>query len=202
MNRRKSLTTSIKDFFSSTLGLFILGVLITSLLIPWFFQVWQDYQKELEIKSDLVGRISESVTRIIMSTQSFLLQGAGLTWEQRNKLLEELNNDYREWEITSSVIDSQLKAYFPHTSLSSDWGSLKAVNPLKINESRSPLAPSFSNNVSMFYTKANSVVPNGPRVDFGDDRQKLLEQRDKIIQHILDSKINSFASNPFQQIFK
>ena len=153
-----------------------------------------------------------------MFTQSFLIDsfalGDELTPERHGEMLEELNSEYLEWEITSSVIDSQLKAYFPHTSLSSDWGSLKAVSPLIINESRSPLAPSFSNNVSNFYAaSANSVRPNynlsypfnESRVDFGDygsDRQKLLEQRDEIIQHILDSQVSSFASNPFQQILK
>jgi hypothetical protein len=203
MNRKKSLTTSIKDFFSSQLGIFVLGAIITSLLIPWFFQVWQDYQKELEIKSDLVGQISESVTRMIMSTQFFFLNNPEtLGLEQYNKQMEELNSDYRDWEIASSVIDSQLKAYFPHTSLSSDWGSLKAVDPRKINKSSSPLAPTFSNNVSDFYAKVPYVNRDDTQFNFGDERQKLLLQKDKIIQRILDSPVSSFASNPFQQIFK
>jgi hypothetical protein len=114
----KSLTSNIKDFLSSQLGLLILGALISSLIIPWFFQVWQDYQKELEIKTDLVGKISEAVTRIVMSTQSVLLAnnyGHIHTLEQQKELFNELNDEYREWEINSAVIGSQLQAYFPHS---------------------------------------------------------------------------------------
>jgi hypothetical protein len=191
MNHKKTLT-SIREFFSSQLGLFILGAVITSLLIPWFFQVWQDYQKELEIKSDLAGRISESFTRMIMSTQSFYMDGPRTTtWEQRDEMLEELNSEYNEWEITSSVIESQLRAYFPHTNLPSDWGGMM-----------NPLASTFSNNVSRFYAMTDSIEPNGTEIGFIGERQKLLKQKDEIIQHILDSPVRSFTSNPFEQIFK
>ena len=64
---------STKGYLSSQIGLFILGALLSSLIIPWFFQVWQDYQKELEIKTNLIERITESVTIMFMSTQSFIL---------------------------------------------------------------------------------------------------------------------------------
>jgi ABC-type multidrug transport system fused ATPase/permease subunit len=201
MNRKKSLTTSIIDFFSSQLGLFILGALITSLLVPWFFQVWQDYQKELEIKTELVGRISEAVTKMVLSTQSVLNMYIE-TDSQKGELINRLNNEYREWETSSSVIGSQLKAYFHHTNLSSEWGSLKALT--HPNNWSLYLAPTFSNNVTKFYILANSIDPpyTPRRIDSYNERQDLLEQMNTKIKHILESKISSFVSNPFQQIFK
>lgn len=185
----KSLTTNIKNFLSSQLGLLILGALISSLIVPWFFQVWQDYQKELEIKTDLVGKISEAVTRIVMSTQFVLLANNYneiQTVEQHNELLNELNDEYREWEISSAVIGSQLQAYFPHTDLSNEWGSLKVSSG------------SFSENVTDFYRLAASVSVNSTTdIDFFDDRQNLLQQKDNLIQRILNSEMTSFTRNPF-----
>jgi hypothetical protein len=187
---KKSVTTNIKDFLSSQLGLLILGALISTLIIPWFFQVWQDYQKELEIKTDLVGKISEAVTRIVMSTQFVLLTnnlGQIQTVEQHNELLNELNDEYKQWEISSAVIESQLQAYFPHTGLSNDWGSLKVFSG------------SFSENVTDFYRLAASVTPNSAKdIDFYDDRENLLNQKDNLIQHILSSEMTSFTRKPFQ----
>jgi hypothetical protein len=190
MSLKKPLTTNIKDFLSSQLGLLILGAIISSLIVPWFFQVWQDYQKELEIKTDLVGKISEDVTRIIMSTQFVLLMNNLQhiqTVEQHKEVLDELNEEYKQWEINSAVIGSQLQAYFPHTDLANEWGSLKVGSG------------SFSENVSRFYTLAVSVAPNSTRdIDFFDDRQNLLQQKDDLIQRILSSEMTSFSGKTFQ----
>jgi hypothetical protein len=190
MDSKKSLTTNIKDFLSSQLGLLILGAVISSLIVPWFFQVWQDYQKELEIKTDLVGKISEDVTRIIMSTQFVLLTNNRdqiKTVEQHRELLNELNEEYKQWEINSAVIGSQLQAYFPHTDLANEWGSLNVYSG------------SFSENVTDFYRLTALVAPNSTRdIDFFDDRQNLLQQKDDLIQRILSSEMTSFSAKPFQ----
>lgn len=153
---------NIKGFISSQIGLLILGAIISSLIIPWFFQVWQDYQKELEIKTNLIERITEAVTRMIMSTQSFMLDNNRdqiKTDEQFYDLFNEVNDEYKEWEINSAIIDSQLKAYFPTSNLSKDWGSSLGLG-FKQN--------SFSENVSAFF----ALIPThrNESVDFLDDR--------------------------------
>ena len=115
MNSKSSMINNIKGFISSQIGLLILGAIISSLIIPWFFQVWQDYQKELEIKTNLIERITEAVTRMIMSTQSFMLDNNRdqiKTDEQFYDLFNEVNDEYKEWEINSAIIDSQLKHTF------------------------------------------------------------------------------------------
>ena len=71
MNSKRSMINKIKGFLSSQICLLILGAIISSLIIPWFFQVWQDYQKELEIKTNLIERITEAVTRMIMSAEFY-----------------------------------------------------------------------------------------------------------------------------------
>jgi hypothetical protein len=178
-----------KDILSSQLGLLVLGALITSLIIPWFFQLWQDHQKELEIKTNLVSRISESVTKLVLSTQSVLLannHGQIHTIEQKRELFDELNDEYKDWEISSAVIGSQLQAYFPHVNLSKEWGSLMIYSH------------SFSENVTDFYRLSNEVTVNSTnQIDFFEDRQTLLQQRDALIQRILNTDITSFTNKPF-----
>ena len=61
---------------------------------------------------------------------------------------------------SQALIESQLRAYFPHTDLPSDWGGM-----------REPLAPTFSNNVSKFYAATDSIQPNGTEIKFVGDRQ-------------------------------
>jgi hypothetical protein len=38
-----------------------------------------------------------------------------------NQLLTELNEDYREWEVSSAVIGSQLRAYFRDSEIAPKW---------------------------------------------------------------------------------
>ena len=180
---------NIKGFLSSQVGLLILGALLSSLIIPWFFQVWQDYQKELEIKTKLIERITESVTRMFMSTQGFILDNNRnqiKTDEEFYGLFNEVNSEYKEWEINSAIIDSQLKAYFPNSNLSEDWGSSLGLG-FKKN--------SFSENVTTFFSKI-PIQRNASANFTMDDRQTLIEQKDNFIQRILDSDI-SFTNNPF-----
>jgi hypothetical protein len=88
------------------------------------------------------------------------------------------------------VIESQLQAYFPHTDLADEWGSLE------------PFSSSFSENVTDFYRLSDSVAINSTEyhqvMDFSDDRQNLLQQKDDLIQRILSSEMTSFSAKPFQ----
>ena len=111
-----------EKWFSHLLVLLIVGAIISSILIPWFTRGWQNYQQELEIKKELVGDISEAVMKLVMEVQSFeigLLHGnlscssqSSPQMQKFNQLLTELNEDYREWEVSSAVIGSQLRAHF------------------------------------------------------------------------------------------
>ena len=47
----------------------LVGALISGLLIPAFTRRWQNYQKALEIKTQLVSDLSKSIMGIVMATQ-------------------------------------------------------------------------------------------------------------------------------------
>jgi hypothetical protein len=175
---------NFKDLFSSQLFLLIVGAIISSLLIPWFFQIWQNQQTELEIKTNLVSKISESVIALVMATQSILLQN---NYQQINSfdefihLFDNLNEKYAQWEIESAIINSQLRAYFPNSDVSNLWGSLKIYSN------------SFSENVTDFYRLSNEAKINSTSpIDFGEKRQAILDQMESIIDKILKAKITSF----------
>jgi hypothetical protein len=60
---------NIVDVISHPLSLLLIGGLLSGLLFPYFTNRWQNHQKELDIKIDLVGRISESIMNMIMAIQ-------------------------------------------------------------------------------------------------------------------------------------
>jgi hypothetical protein len=171
---------NFKDLISNQFFLLIVGAVISSLLIPWFFQIWQNQQTELEIKTSLISKISESVIDLIMATQSVILQNNNqqiYTQTEINRLFDNLNEKYRQWEIESAIIKSQLRAYFPNSDVSNLWGSLKIYSN------------SFSENVTDFYRLSNNAKVNSTSpIDFGETRQILLDQmesiKDKIQEHL------------------
>lgn len=177
-------TVNLKDLFSNQFFLLIVGAIISSLLIPWFFQIWQNQQTELEIKTNLVSKISESVISLVMATQSVLLQSNYQQINNQDELIQlfgNLNEKYRQWEIDSAIINSQLRAYFPNSDVSNLWGSLKIHSN------------SFSENVTDFYRLSNNAKINSTSsIEFGETRQAILNQMESIIDKILKAKITSF----------
>lgn len=156
-------------------------------MIPWFTRGWQNYQQELEIKKELVGDISEAVMRMVMKVQSFEI---GLTHSQQsgrlqlseemqrfNNLINELNTDYREWEISSAVIGSQLRAYYRDSEIGPRWDL-------------------FSQNVTRFYADIQMDYSNALKGMNHDtwlrEREILLEEKDNLIRTILNKPISGF----------
>jgi hypothetical protein len=82
---------------------------------------WQEnHQKELEIKTDLVGRVSQSVNGIYFAAE-----------EVRNPVYTFSLTDYarafENWVMSSGTIGSQLRAYFPNTELENKWNNYTAI---------------------------------------------------------------------------
>jgi hypothetical protein len=48
---------TIWDKISNPLVLLIVGAVISGILVPYITRQWQDHQKELELKTELVSRI-------------------------------------------------------------------------------------------------------------------------------------------------
>jgi hypothetical protein len=77
------------------LTVLLVGALISGLLIPAFTRRWQNHQKALEIKTELVSELSKSIMGIIMAIQ-FVRVGA------KSQKQADFDQAYREWEIESA----------------------------------------------------------------------------------------------------
>jgi hypothetical protein len=98
--------------------LLIVGAIISSFLIPFYTRAWQDHQKELELKTELVSENSGAVTPIIISAQTI----KSTTSPSSNYYIA-----YQNWETSSAIVGSKLQAYFHDTSLPSEWNNYSKI---------------------------------------------------------------------------
>jgi hypothetical protein len=111
------LQEKLRGVLAHPLTLLVVGALLSSLLIPSWTKQWQDRQSELQVKVDLVDRVDNSVTGMIMSVQ-FAILGA------ESQSQADYDRAYRQWEVDRRLIGAQLRAYYPEESLAEDWEEL------------------------------------------------------------------------------
>lgn len=109
--------------------LLIAGAMISGLLVPFFTNRWQNTQKNyelqiarnqkaLELKMDLIDQITKSVSTIVMSV---LLLAGGIGKSGKEGAFEKIDT-YKNWEISSKAIGSQLRAFFPENlEIEMEW---------------------------------------------------------------------------------
>ena len=108
------------ELLKHPLTVLLLGALISGLLIPAFTRRWQNHQKALEIKTELVSDLSKSIMGMVMATQ-FAHVGA------KSQKQADFDQAYRDWEIASAVIGTKLQAYFPDTTIPTEWTAFSAL---------------------------------------------------------------------------
>lgn len=108
------------ELLKHPLTVLLVGALISGLLIPAFTQRWQNHRKALEIKTELVSDLSKSIMGIVMATQ-FAHVGA------KSQEQADFDQAYRDWEIESAVIGTKLQAYFPNTTIPTQWKAFSAL---------------------------------------------------------------------------
>jgi hypothetical protein len=118
-------------------GAWVLGVALTSLLIPAITKQWADRPKELELRIALIDQIGESAARTI-NTARFIVSD-NLPKARLREVVCERDDDSiecqqaindeseqeqgrqveakNEWLERGAVVESQLAAYFPGTEL-------------------------------------------------------------------------------------
>ena len=100
---------------------------LAALLFPWFTRQWQDRQRELALKQDLVERIATSSTTAVRHGVSLLngqLRSAGgQPGESRAQIYAVLRNS---WLIERATARSAIVTYFPH--LQSCWHRYELVS--------------------------------------------------------------------------
>lgn len=108
------------ELLKHPLTILLVGALISGLLLPEFTRRWQNHQKALEIKTELVSDLSKSIMGMVMATQ-FAHVGA------KSQKQADFDQAYRDWEIESAVIGTKLQAYFPDTTIPTEWTAFSAL---------------------------------------------------------------------------
>lgn len=111
--------TRLNHILSNPLLLLVVGGIITGLLIPYITNQWQNHQKEFEIRTDLLGRISESLAGLLVVRENVEidLENNRISNDTTNSFV----NQFKNWSISNAVIGSQLRAYFPQTPIGQEW---------------------------------------------------------------------------------
>ena len=85
-------------------GAFTAG--ITNYLVPSITRKWQNHDKELELKSELVREVNRAAFDFFESIR--LIEYAG-----KPKTLEPLDRAYVRWLTSTEVISAEMITYFP-----------------------------------------------------------------------------------------
>lgn len=109
-----SIEEQAANILSHPLSLLLIGAAISGLLIPFFTNRWQIHQKGLEIRINLVGRISQTVMGMITAIES-IVEGVPLS---------EIDKEYRRLKVKGAVIWAELESYFPNQDVGMLWYNL------------------------------------------------------------------------------
>ena len=144
------------------LFLLLIGALLTGIILPSITRKWQNYQKELDLKTELVSEMSKSLMTVLMTFEFSLFHTSNGS-SAGDKASKELIEKLKEWQISSCVIGSKLHAYFPNDPLHKNW--------LK-----------YSQEVSSFCEK-------GTKDNWKNEKECLLTTKAELINQALNQKI-------------
>lgn len=203
MTKNKS---SIERHLSNPLLLLIVGAVISGLLVPYITNQWQNHEKELELKTSLVARISEAVSRALTAAQFT---------NARLPEVVDYYQAYHDWETTHSAIGSYIRAYFPNTYLGEEWdeyaNTTTSLIRLSANNSMSEKEQLVSQIQKYFAPCSNNVINWNALLDKNDLRfrnpdfrynwftlkDQIILAKNNISQKVLELPI--FTQNPFLQ---
>lgn len=108
------------DLLAHPMIILLVGAALTGLIIPLITRRWQDRQKALELKTELVSELSQAIMEIVLSVQFVQMQSQYMDQEK-------LDQAYLAWETRSAVIGTKLQAYFPETTIPAEWTRFSEV---------------------------------------------------------------------------
>src|SRR5687767_12760316 len=108
------------QFLEHPFTILLAGAAISGLLIPSITRRWQNHQKALEIKTQLVSDLSKSIMEIVMATQFAHLRAP-------SQQQADFDRAYRDWEIQSGVIGTKLQAYFSGSTIPEEWSQFSEI---------------------------------------------------------------------------
>jgi hypothetical protein len=117
----------VNDWLGNPLLVAVASSALIYLIIPQLTRGWQNHEKVLEVKTNLVGDMSDAVAKAVMSGR---FVGSGLisrATDNPHATQQAFNDAFQSWATNSAVIGSQLAAYFPDSKLVRRWRSYSTV---------------------------------------------------------------------------
>jgi len=162
----------------------VLVPLTVALLVPWIARRWQERQRDLEIKTELVAEISGLVMTTVMTMYLFRA-GHTQRGEDKDSQQAELLTAYKKWRVETCIIGSKLHAYFP--------------DPSKGERQIHKKWRHFSDRLTQYYESASDVANKSDADRLEKEREELFEEKAAVIQEILRSKVSGFHQREIQE---
>jgi hypothetical protein len=119
--RREPWHRHLQSWLANPLLVTMVSAVLIYLVIPQLTRGWQNHQKILDVKTGLVGDMSDSVSNALMSGR-FIASGLiGKATSDPFATQRAFNTAYQDWTTKSAVTGAQLAAYFPGSDLSDRW---------------------------------------------------------------------------------
>jgi multisubunit Na+/H+ antiporter MnhG subunit len=90
----------------------VLTATLSGYLIPRITRDWQDYQKELEIKTSIVEKANVEILNILLAMQ-FAERGVGTQTD--------FDRAYQNWEIQRAALEGKISVYFHGQTVAKDF---------------------------------------------------------------------------------
>jgi hypothetical protein len=166
--------STLKDFLEV-----LLMPITVALIAPMVTRRWQETERDLEIKKELIAEISELVMTTVMTI--YLISPGNSQQIQNDSIQEELYRIYKKWKLDTCVIGSKLHAYFPDHE--------KGDTPIHIKWR------DFSERVDHYYEAAKGKDHKDREDVLSHDKNSLFKGKEIVIEQILSSRVTGFCSD-------
>lgn len=108
----------ISQFLEHPFFLLLAGAGVSSVLIPWFTNRWQDHRKKLEIRADIASKMSEVI--------AYQMADAAVSMGRKKKSVTDADKatrdeNFRKWYVDANIVGSKLESYFSEVGIRRKW---------------------------------------------------------------------------------
>jgi hypothetical protein len=163
----------------------VIGIVLSSWLIPAFTRQWDDRQKAGELKATLVAEMATATGRALLDAQAYANSNVDPSRKPDPKAV-------REWSVAALEIRARLDAYFGPDAVA-DWAVVSEYV-------RSTLSRAYGER----YIPGHQLHPDEELADlyfrfYQDDSRiddlvtKLLDEEEQVARSILDMPVRGYS---------
>jgi hypothetical protein len=109
---------TLEEVLGHPLFLLLVGAGVSSVLILWFTNKWQDHRKKLEIKVELVSRMSEAISYPYTTAMTLASRKKKAFTEVE---LDSAYENFGKWFRRINIIRSKIQSYYPDSEIITAW---------------------------------------------------------------------------------